>query len=191
MAARTATTKPATKAPAKTAATPKTDVAGRRVKKAGEPAKALYAEKAIPTVIAGFADWLTAQTGYEVDPRSVYLGSALRGDFQQSPENQKRLADRAAEIEQEKADREQRAIDRAAAKVEREAAKAAKAAEPKAEKAAPAKSAAKTSAKTATAKAAPAKRTPAKAAAKTDAKSTATPTRRRPARPAKETNADF
>lgn len=167
---------------AKTAAaaksTVKTDAAGRRKGTKGEPPRANYAEKEIPTVIQNFVDYLKEQTGYEVDPRSVYLGSALRGEFQKSPENQKRIADRAAEIEQERIDREARAEERAAAKAEREAAKAAKAAEPKAEKAAP-KSAAKT---------APAKKAPAKTAA---AKATPATTRRRPARPAASKGEDF
>ncbi len=137
----------------------KTDVAGRRIAKKGEPINAKYVDedRTIPDVINDFVDYLEETTGYDVDARSVYLGSALRGQFQKSEGNQARIAARAAEIEQEKIDRAKRAEERAAAK----AAKA-----EKAEKAAP---------KTATAKAAPAK----KAAA---TKAAPVPTRRRPAR---------
>ncbi|WMI33141.1 hypothetical protein SEA_RIKSENGUPTA_45 [Microbacterium phage RikSengupta] len=182
MAARTTAAKTAAKTPAKAA--PKTDVAGRRVKKAGEPALAAYADKNIPTRITEFVDFLKRETGYDVDPRSVYLGSALRGTFQKSDENQERIAARAQEIVEQREAREARAEERAAKKVEREAARAAKAEEKaaaakaakEAPKAAPAKAAGKTTAK--------------KAPAKTAAKA-ATPTRRRPARAAKETNADF
>lgn len=170
-------------AAAKTTTARKTDVAGRRIAKKGEPINAKYAdeERAIPAVINDFVDYLKETTGYDVDPRSVYLGSALRGQFQKSEGNQKRIADRAAEIEQEKIDRAKRAEERAAAKAEREAARAAKAAEPKAEKAAPAKAPAKAAAK------APAK-TATKAAA---AKAAPATTRRRPARPAASKGEDF
>ena len=170
-------------AAAKTTTARKTDVAGRRIAKKGEPINAKYAdeERAIPAVINDFVDYLKETTGYDVDARSVYLGSALRGQFQKSEGNQKRIADRAAEIEQEKIDRAARAEERAAAKAEREAARAAKAAEPKAEKAAPAKAPAKAAAK------APAK-TATKAAA---AKAAPATTRRRPARPAASKGEDF
>lgn len=173
-----------------------TDANGRRKATKGEPKFANYAGKNVPTRIQEYADWLERETGYAVDVRSVYLGSALRGTFQKSDENQERIKARAQEIVDQKAAREQARIDRAAAKEakaaerakaaeeraaakakadeERAAAKAAKAAEPKAEKA-PAKTAAK--------------KAPAKAAAKPAAK--ATPTRRRPAKPAKETDGDF
>lgn len=170
-------------AAAKTTTARKTDVAGRRIAKKGEPINAKYAdeERAIPAVINDFVDYLKETTGYDVDPRSVYLGSALRGQFQKSEGNQKRIAARAAEIEQEKIDRAKRAEERAAAKAEREAARAAKAAEPKAEKAAPAKAPAKAAAK------APAK-TATKAAA---AKAAPATNRRRPARPAASKGEDF
>ena len=167
-------------AAAKTTTARKTDVAGRRIAKKGEPINAKYAdeERAIPAVINDFVDYLKETTDYDMDPHSVYLGSALRGQFQKSEGNQKRIADRAAEIEQEKIDRVKRAEERAAAKAEREAARAAKAAEPKTEKAE------KAAPKTATAKAAPAK----KAAATKAAPAT---TRRRPARPAADKGEDF
>lgn len=167
--------------------TAKQDVAGRRVKKAGEPQHAAYVEKAIPSRMQEYADWLTRETGYEVDPRSVYLGSSLRGTFQKSDENQERIAARAQEIEEQAAAKEQRKLDRAAAKEEREAERARKAEEREAAKAA----------KAAEEKAAPAKKTDAskpaagkKAPAKTAAK--AAPTRRRPAKPTtKDADADF
>lgn len=174
-------------AAAKTNTARKTDVAGRRIAKKGEPINAKYAdeERAIPAVINDFVDYLKETTGYDVDPHSVYLGSALRGQFQKSEGNQKRIAARAAEIEQEKIDRAKRAEERAAAKAEREAARAAKAEEkaaaPAKEKAAP-----KTAAK------APAAKAPAKTATKAAAaKAAPATTRRRPARPAASKGEDF
>lgn len=65
------------------------------------PALANYAAKEVTPLITAYAAWLEEQTGYKVDPLSVYLGSALRGTFQKSEGNQKRIADRAAEIEVE------------------------------------------------------------------------------------------
>ncbi|PXA68528.1 hypothetical protein [Cryobacterium arcticum] len=65
------------------------------------PALAHYAAKEVTPVIAAYAAWLEEQTGYKVDPLSVYLASALRGTFQKSDGNQKRIADRAAELEAE------------------------------------------------------------------------------------------
>jgi len=181
---------------AKTAAAAKktstTDVAGRRVAKKGEPTHANYVEKAIPTRIQEFADWLTRETGFEVDARSVYLGSALRGTFQKSDENQERISARQQEILDQAAAREQAKIDREQAKVAREAARAAKA-EEKAAAAAAAKAEAAAAPKAApakkapAAKAAPAKRTPAAKAAPAKA----TPARRRPAKPAEATETDF
>lgn len=165
--------------------TAKQDVAGRRVAKKGEPQHAAYVEKTIPTRIGEFADWLETQTGYtDLDPRSVYLGSALRGAFQKSEENQERIAARAQEIKDQAEARAQAKIDRAAAKEQRAAERAEKAA---AREAAKAEAAAE-------AKAAPAKKAPAKAAAKkAPAKAApAKPTRRRPAKPAAaDTDGDF
>lgn len=152
----------------------KTDVAGRRIAKKGEPINAKYADedRTIPAVINDFVDYLKETTGYDVDPRSVYLGSALRGQFQKSEGNQARIAARAAEIEQEKIDRAKRAEERAAAKAEREAARAEKAA-PAAKAAPKAKAVHKAPAKAAAAKAAPAT------------------TRRRPARSETSKGEDF
>jgi len=97
------------------------------------PPRAAYAAKEPTELIMQFCHYLTEQTGYEVDPLSVYLGSALRGEFQKSPENQRRLAEQAERIAAEKVTREQRKSERAA-----------KAAAPKVEKpkptAAPARS---------------------------------------------------
>lgn len=156
--------------------TVKTDVAGRRVAKKGEPTHANFVEKNIPTRMQEYVDWLERETGYAVDARSVYLGSSLRGTFQKSDENQERIAARAQEIEDQRAAKEQRKLDRIEAKAAKEAAKAEKAAAAKAapaEKAAPKKAPAKTAAKKAPAKA-------------------ATPSRRRPAKPtAQDANADF
>jgi hypothetical protein len=174
--------------------TVKTDVAGRRVAKKGEPIHAVYTEKAIPPVIQDFVEYIKETTGYDVDPRAVYMASALRGPFQKSEGNQKRMADRKAEIEREAAEREERRAARAEAKAAREAGRAekaaAKAAEPKAEKAP-----AKTTTKAAATKAPATKAAPARAAAtKTAATAKATPAtgRRRPARPtAKGADADF
>ncbi|QGH73993.1 hypothetical protein SEA_HIDDENLEAF_42 [Microbacterium phage Hiddenleaf] len=174
----------ASKTAAAAKSTVKTDAAKRRVAKKGEPPRANYAEKAVPTVIQNFADYLTEQTGYEVDLRSVYLGSALRGEFQKSPENQKRIADRAAEIEREREERAAKAQERAAKKAEREAAAKEKAAAAKEAKSAPKASTAKAPA----AKTAATKKAPAKAAATKAAPAT---TRRRPARPAASKGEDF
>ncbi|MDH6237894.1 hypothetical protein [Cryobacterium sp. CG_9.6] len=65
------------------------------------PALAVYADKEVTPVIAAYAAWLEEQTGYKVDPLSVYLSSALRGTFQKSEGNQTRIATRAAELEAE------------------------------------------------------------------------------------------
>ena len=172
----------------------KTDAAGRRIAKKGEPALANYAEKDVPTVIQGFAEWLKAETGYEVDERSVYLASSLRGTFQKSEGNQKRIADRAAEIEQEKLDRVAKAEERAAAKVARDEAKAARAAE---REAAAKQKVIDDAAEAKVAKAAPkapaAKKAPAARATKATPAKPAAPTRRRPARGVKvnEEQGDF
>ncbi|QEO08802.1 hypothetical protein [Protaetiibacter larvae] len=69
-------------------------------------------------LILDYCRWLKEQTGYDVDPMSVYLGSALRGAFKKSPGNQKRLAAQAERIAAEKVAREQRRAERAA-KVEK------------------------------------------------------------------------
>jgi hypothetical protein len=151
--------------------------AGRRVATKGEPQFASYAEKTITPVMEDFAEWLTAQTGYKVDPLSVQLGSALRGTFQKSEFNQNRIATRAEEREAEA----QAKLDRAAEREEKRAAKEqaraeraeAKASAPAKSTKAPAKGAATAKAKTAAASKKP--------AAKPSAKVTPLASRRRPA----------
>lgn len=172
----------------------KTDIAGRRIATKGEPKLAMYADKDIPPVIQEFVEFLKAETGADVDARSVYLGSSLRGAFQKSEGNQARIAERASEIEQEKLDRVQAAKDRA----ERKVAKAIELKEKAAAKVIADKAAA-AAAKVAAAEAkAAAKAAPKVAAAKPAAKTTkaapakpAAPTRRRAAKPAVETTEEF
>lgn len=160
----------------------KTDAAGRRVAKKGEPALASYVEKDITPVMKNYTEWLEQETGYPVDERTVQLAGVLRSRFQKSDFNQERITSRAEEREQEAAAREERRIAREQAKAERDAARAAKAAEPKAEKKVVEKKvAAKPAAKTAAAKPAAKKTAP---ATKTAAAKPAT--RRRPAKPAAE-----
>lgn len=89
------------------------------------PRFANYAEKEATPTMQAYAEWLTRETGYDVDPRSVYLGSALRGQFQKSEGNQARIADAASAREQAKTDRAQRKAEREAAAKERAAKKAA------------------------------------------------------------------
>lgn len=83
-----------------------------------KPALAHYADKPLTPVIADYVAWLKAETGYEVDPMSVALSSALRGVFQKSPDNQQRIAD-AAERNlvraQERADRQKARAEKAGA----------------------------------------------------------------------------
>ncbi|WP_104195225.1 hypothetical protein [Cryobacterium sp. M25] len=125
------------------------------------PALANYAAKEVTPVIAAYAAWLEEQTGYKVDPLSVYLSSALRGAFQKSEGNQARIATRAAELEAETKAKAARGL--AAAEAAYAKATAPKP-EPKAKavpKEAPVRA---TAAKPATRKAAPTKTTTTKAA---------------------------
>lgn len=145
------------------------DAAGRRIAKKGEPKLARYLEKEVTPVIEDFADFLEKQTGMTLNKRDrqvLFIGSALRGTFQKSPENQARIAQRKEEIAAELEDRQARHD----ARVAKKAARAEKASEPKTAKGAPAKS---------TKTAHPTKSAPAKAGT----------TRRRPA--AKSSNSDF
>ena len=84
--------------------------------------RAEYLAKLVVTpVIDSFADWIEQETGTTLTERErvvLYLGSALRGDFQKSPANQKRIADQVARVAAEKAAREKRAAERAAKPVE-------------------------------------------------------------------------
>ena len=43
-----------------------------------------YATKDITPTMEAFAEWLRAETGYEVDARTVALAGSLRSDFQSS-----------------------------------------------------------------------------------------------------------
>ena len=76
----------------------------------------------VSDLINTYAEWLTTETGYTVDPMSVYLGSQLRGTFQKGGANQARLAQAAK-------NRVAQDAVKAKARAEREAAAAAKAAE--------------------------------------------------------------
>ena len=51
-------------------------------KKTNTAPLAAHAAKEVTPTMLTFSDWLTAQTGYKVDERSVQLGSALRGAWQ-------------------------------------------------------------------------------------------------------------
>lgn len=84
----------------------------------------------VSPVITAYAEWLTEQTGYKVDPMSVYIGSQLRSTFQKTPANQQRIAEAAKE-------RATQDAAKAKARAEREAAAAKKAAEPKVDNPAP------------------------------------------------------
>lgn len=90
------------------------------------PALAAYATKTLTPVIQDYVAWLKAETGYDVDPQSVALASALRGRFQKSAGNQARMAKRAAEIVAEREAREARRAEREAGAAERAAKKAAR-----------------------------------------------------------------
>lgn len=94
-------------------------------KKTSNPAPLAHRVPAqVSPVITAYAEWLSKETGYKVDPMSVYLGSQLRSTFQKGEANQARLAQAAK-------DRAARDAEKAQRKAEREAAAAAKAAEPK------------------------------------------------------------
>jgi sRNA-binding protein len=82
--------------------------------------RAAFAAKPISPVMRDYVAWLKAETGYDVDPMSVQLSGVLRGAFQKSPGNQKRIAAASARVAAEKA-----------ARAERKAAQQAKAAESK------------------------------------------------------------
>jgi hypothetical protein len=52
------------------------------------PALAHYAAKEPTPTILEFCAWLKSETGVDVDPMSVHLGSLLRGVWQKSPDRQ-------------------------------------------------------------------------------------------------------
>lgn len=85
----------------------------------------------VTPVIAAYSAWLEEQTGYKVDPMSVYIGSQLRGTFQSSDQNQARLASRRAEIAKETEAKAARKAERTKAAQAKAAAKAAPEGEPK------------------------------------------------------------
>lgn len=94
------------------------------------PALAAYATKPLTPTIQEYVAWLKAETGYDVDPQSVALASALRGKFQKSEGNQARLTQAKERVAQERearaarrAEREAGAEERAAKKAAREAAR--------------------------------------------------------------------
>lgn len=65
-------------------------------KKTSNPAPLAHRIPAeVSPVITAYAEWLTEQTGYKVDPMSVYIGSQLRSTFQKTPANQQRIAESA------------------------------------------------------------------------------------------------
>lgn len=83
------------------------------------------------TLHKNFAAWLTEQTGYKVDEKSVQLATILRMDFQRSDVNQRDLAARRQAKADAAAAREKRAADRAAKKAAPKPAKKAAPAKPK------------------------------------------------------------
>ena len=83
------------------------------------PQFAHYAEKEATPTMQAYADWLTRETGYAVDVQSVVLASWLRGEFQKSEDNQRRMADAATAREQAKAERALRQAEREATAKER------------------------------------------------------------------------
>lgn len=54
--------------------------------------RAEYATKPVTPLMQEYADWITAQTGYPVDARSVFLSSALRTTFQAERRTEKQAA---------------------------------------------------------------------------------------------------
>jgi hypothetical protein len=81
------------------------------------PRAEYLANLAVTPVIDSFADWIEQETGTTLTERErvvLYLGSALRGDFQKSPANQRRIAEQIARVAAEKAARQKRAAERAA-----------------------------------------------------------------------------
>lgn len=51
-----------------------------------------YADAEVSPIIQEFCEWLAA-TGVEIDPMSVYLGSALRARFQEERREAKKAAE--------------------------------------------------------------------------------------------------
>lgn len=52
-----------------------------------------YADKDITVTAVAYAEWLTDQVGYEVDPKTVHLTMSLRRKFQSDPDTRARIAE--------------------------------------------------------------------------------------------------
>ena len=89
------------------------------------PRLAHYATKEATPTMQAYAEWLTRETGYAVDVQSVVLASWLRGEFQKSEENQRRIADVKTRKTEDAAARAAKRAEREAAAKERAAKKAA------------------------------------------------------------------
>jgi len=70
--------------------------------------------KAITPVMQDFLAYIEQQTGYKADPMSVQLGGLLRGEFQKSEGNQKRIAAQSEAVAKANAERAERTAARAA-----------------------------------------------------------------------------
>ncbi len=99
----------------------------RKTTETPAPRFANYATKEATPTMQAYAEWLTRETGYAVDVQSVVIASWLRGEFQKSEENQRRIADAASAREQAKQERAERKAERDAKREQREAAILAKA----------------------------------------------------------------
>lgn len=67
-----------------------------------------YADAGVSPIIQEFCDWL-AQTGVEIDPMSVYLGSALRARFQEERRQAKKATEAKPKQIRKRAPKEQSA----------------------------------------------------------------------------------
>lgn len=86
---------------------------GKSATKVAAPQYASYVEKATTATQKAFADWIVANTGYQVDETSVKLASRLSSAFRSSPERVALKAERKAERENHAAAVEQRRQERA------------------------------------------------------------------------------
>lgn len=84
--------------------------------------RANYQDKEPTALHVNYADWLAAETGCEIDLKSVQLATALRMNYQRSDANQGLLEIRRAESENSVVERQERREAREAASVERVAA---------------------------------------------------------------------
>jgi hypothetical protein len=75
-----------------------------------------YVDKEPTAVHEACAEWIEANTGYEVDLKSVQLTALLYGRFQKSPENQERIAAARENAATAAEEREENATKRAAKK---------------------------------------------------------------------------